>query len=78
MIFFLNGRGEGIVLAVLRGFATLHRTLSSGSHPLGKQLDYHDKFILKWQRGRDSNPRRLAPYTRSRRAPSTARTPLCV
>ncbi len=29
-----------------------------------------------WQRGRDSNPRKLALYTRSRRAPSTTRTPL--
>ena len=29
-----------------------------------------------WRRGRDSNPRSLSAYTLSRRAPSTARTPL--
>lgn len=33
-------------------------------------------FIRLWQMGRDSNPRKLALYTRSRRAPSTARTPI--
>lgn len=33
---------------------------------------------FKWQTGRDSNPRKLALYTRSRRAPSTTRTPLCI
>ena len=33
--------------------------------------------ISKWRRGRDSNPRYgVAVYTLSRRAPSTARTPL--
>jgi peptidoglycan/LPS O-acetylase OafA/YrhL len=30
------------------------------------------------QRGRDSNPRYVAVYTLSRRAPSTTRTPLCI
>ena len=33
-------------------------------------------FSDSWRRGRDSNPRSLATYTLSRRAPSTTRTPL--
>ena len=35
-------------------------------------------FSFVWRRGRDSNPRYVAVYTLSRRAPSTARTPLRV
>ena len=35
-------------------------------------------FPVTWQRGRDSNPRWLAPHTRSRRAPSTTRPPLYI
>lgn len=31
-----------------------------------------------WQSERDSNPRDVAAYTISNRAPSTTRTPLCV
>jgi hypothetical protein len=41
-----------------------------------------DAFCENWfvlmQRGRDSNPRYVAVYTLSRRAPSTTRTPLCI
>ena len=33
-------------------------------------------LLNQWRRGRDSNPRSLATYTLSRRAPSTTRTPL--
>ena len=34
------------------------------------------RTATKWRRGRDSNPRYASVYTLSRRAPSTARTPL--
>jgi hypothetical protein len=37
----------------------------------------HEGPFFDWRRGRDSNPRwAINPYTLSRRAPSTARTPL--
>ena len=56
----------------------------------GKQKANYSEILLKnsafcvkflkiwwiWQTGRDLNPRKLALYTRSRRAPSTTRTPV--
>jgi hypothetical protein len=49
----------------------------SSSRPLRQLKRDPSGSLFNWRRGRDSNPRwAINPYTLSRRAPSTARTPL--
>ena len=48
--------------------------LTTGSHHKERALEA--PVFVSWRRGRDSNPRYREVHTLSRRAPSTARTPL--
>ena len=55
------------------------RSVERGPHPdlpLRQRKRGPGGPLLRWRRGRDSNPRSVAAYTLSRRAPSTARPPL--
>ena len=41
----------------------------------GEATTLKNAEIVNWRKERDSDPRRLAPYTLSKRAPSTTRRP---
>ncbi len=45
-------------------------------YALIKNASTKEALLIRWRRGRDSNPRYVAVYTLSRRAPSTTRPPL--
>ena len=45
-------------------------------YSLIKNASTKEALLIRWRRGRDSNPRYVAVYTLSRRAPSTTRPPL--